>query len=686
MKKKSLVGAILIIFAITVNFSNVFACGTQIGIRNITNSLIDIKTDDRYAYISSGRYLKIIDLLDETNPVVVSTIQVPYESWFYQTYAGALDVVGDYVYLTDKDGYLHSIDVSDREHPVIKDSLQVGQDNYDHGKDIQIVGSYAYAVYRMSGLIVVDISDPENLSVAGSFPQSDPYSVAVDGNHVYIGCTGIRIVDMSDMGNPVDEGLFNGPSGLGSVYKMSLDWPYLYIANGHFGVVDVTNPVNPSLIGHYNTYGITVDVDISGNGVFAYLSNGNSYGGNVEVLNIFDPENPVNLCSVSMNNDIYGTALKGDHAVIGSGSDLQLVEFNLAPVFEEVFSSQSVITEEAFDSNRKNLYPFTLSESASIAILSGGALDVKARLLTLENSVVLDENGSEYASGYTDVGLPSQIDGSPLGNAQTNFMYRKQNLAAGDYVLEVAPENPETLINDVYSIIFLKKTTGSDEFFEGMDVLLGDEDTSNDYLDIYVKALYPEFYAELATLVSSEDGSIIDFAEVNFNFNGVRAERQCKALTKFYLRTILGRGDSTDGYVMKQDGTIQDNWDTFSDSNSDCVSDNGYVLNYGNANLIFHSQYFGQFGPTNCGTEKYFYNPTTELVTRDNNGILANFVLKGDVFVQYISPVNDYNHYGLIVNGTTVLDSNVCSPGRICKAGVNEGIRNTDAWKIARPQ
>jgi hypothetical protein len=672
MKKKNLFRVMLLIFAIIVNFSNVFACGTQIGIRNITSSLIDIKTDDRYAYVSSGRYLKIVDLLDETNPVVVSTIQVPYESWFYQTYAGALDVVGDYVYLTDKDGYLHSIDVSDREHPVIKDSLQVGQDNYDHGKDIQIVGSYAYTVYRMSGLLVVDISDPENLSVAGSFSQSDPYSVAVDGNHVYIGCTGIRIVDMSDMENPVDEGLFNGPSGLGFVYKMSLDWPYLYIANGDFGVVDVTNPVNPALIGHYNTYGITIDVDISGNGIFAYLSNGNSYGGNAEVLNIFNPENPVQLCSMSMDNDIYGTALKGDRAVIGSGSDLQLVGFDLVPVFEEVFSPQSVITGGAFDSNRKNLYPFTLSESASIAILSGGALDVKARLLTLENSVVLDENGSEYASGYTDIGSCVCSNGglsqTPGGHAQANFMYRKQDLIAGDYVLEVTPEDAQTSIDGVYSVVFLKKASTSDEFFEGMEMLLSDEDTTNDHLDIYVKALYPTIYNTADTItVSNNYGNSICYS-------GVCRERQCKALINFFLYEILGIN------YLRGDTEIQSTyWTMFDDVDENCVADNDYMMQAEEGTLLYHST--SSFGSPPCDSGDYFYNPIADEVLRSDSGNLWDYVSRGDIFADNVN-----SHYGLIHDEDKIIDSNWASPmdGRL-RFGNELGARDSDNWKIVRP-
>ncbi|MFA5994566.1 MAG: hypothetical protein WC823_06445 [Parcubacteria group bacterium] len=383
-----------------------------------------------------------------------------------------------------------------------------------------------------------------------------------------------------------------------------------------------------------------------------------------------------------------------------SGETLSIImngDKSVGAFFMKTIVPQSSLKNQALTSERMNLYSFTLTEATSIAILSGGGLNLRARVLNYYGAAVLDQNYGEYSSGYTDIGLVGDDDGVQ----QVNFMYRKQNLEAGTYTLEVTPEDTQTPIDGSFSIIFLKKPADSDEFFAGMDALLDDDDVNNDYLDVYVKALYPDFYPNVDSLVSVDDDHIYDFAEINFDYNGVRAERQCKALTKFYLRTILGRGTSEDdGQVMESDPVIQhiqDGWSKFGDTDLNCIVDDDRVIKNGNASLIYHSLYLSNdvFGSGNCTNvdKKYFYNPDTEeLPTRDDAGNLSSFVRKGDVFVQYISPVNNYNHYGLIygydetAENVLVLDSNVCSPGRICKAESNEGIRDTSHWKVSRPQ
>jgi hypothetical protein len=369
-----------------------------------------------------------------------------------------------------------------------------------------------------------------------------------------------------------------------------------------------------------------------------------------------------------------------------SGETLSIImngDKSVGAFFMKTITPQSSLKNQILTSERMNLYSFTLTEATSIAILSGGGLNLRARVLNYYGAAVLDQNYGEYSSDYTDIGLVGDDDGVQ----QVNFMYRKQNLEAGTYTLEVTPEDTQTPIDGSFSIIFLKRPTNSDEFFAGMDVLLDDDDISNDYLDIYVKALYPERYETVNDITSGGDN------DGNYGnsipYGTVKRERQCKALVNFYLRTILGRGTGDDGFMFG-DGDIQNNWSNgFADSDSNCIAEDDHIIQAGASALIYHSLYLGQFGPTTCGTTKYFYNTVSSQVTRSNSGDLADFVVKGDAFVQYVIDPEDgnYNHYGLIINGVTILDSNVCAPGRICKAGPNEGgFRDTNHWKIARPQ
>jgi hypothetical protein len=343
---------------------------------------------------------------------------------------------------------------------------------------------------------------------------------------------------------------------------------------------------------------------------------------------------------------------------------------SLTAVFVPGISLQTTLKNQAFSSERIKQYSFTLLETTSIAILSGDSLDVKARVLDSNGNAVLDENGSEFCDDYMDIGSVSQN-----GHLQTNFMYRKQNLVAGTYILEVTPKDDQTPIVGNFSIVFLKKPANSAEFFAGMDALLDDDDTSNDYLDIYVKALYPEFYSTVDDVEAySNYHECLDDTDHN-----VKAERQCKALVNFYLHEILGNG------YLEGDTYIQStNWTKFDDADSNCVADSDYIMtNNADGILIYHST--DSFGSShNCPSGDYFYRPGESSAYR-GVGNLKDYVSRGDVFVKT-------GHYGLIygydetVETVKVLDANWADPmdGKIRKGTATS--RDSESWKVTRPQ
>ncbi len=199
-----------------------------------------------------------------------------------------------------------------------------------------------------------------------------------------------------------------------------------------------------------------------------------------------------------------------------------------------------------------------------------------------------------------------------------------------------------------------------------MDNLLNDGDTSNDYLDVYVKALYPEFYGNVDTLTASSDytGGCNDY-------KGISKYRQCRAMVQFYIHYILEKG-----WLCGTDSDIQSTkWLTFDDADNNCVADNDYIMQVGEGTLIYHSS--DSFG-SSCGSGDYLYNPSTNTVSR-GSGNLTDYVVQGDIFVD-----NYYGHYGLIYDGNNVLDANWGLDGKIHKA--LSDTRGTDNWKVARPQ
>jgi hypothetical protein len=103
-----------------------------------------------------------------------------------------------------------------------------------------IAGDYAYVGTSESdeGLTIVDISDPENLHVAGFYSMTRaPEVIAIDGNTMFAarGPTGrgIRVLDIADPLLPVEVEVIDGPP---SPREISYRDGYLFVADNETGL------------------------------------------------------------------------------------------------------------------------------------------------------------------------------------------------------------------------------------------------------------------------------------------------------------------------------------------------------------------------------------------------------------------------------------------------------------------
>ena len=324
----------------------------------------------------------------------------------------------------------------------------------------------------------------------------------------------------------------------------------------------------------------------------------------------------------------------------------------------------SALTKQSFNDTRMNTYKFTLPEASTVAILSAGPLDLKGTLKN-SNGKILKTNG-----GYKDIGKCNCSTDQELGRNQKNFMLRA-NLGQGSYSVEVRPQTATTPVDGNFSTIFLTRPSNSDGFFAGLDALLSDGYGANDYFDIYVKALYPEYYGTVNDLKATEDYGHAACYE------SVCKERQSKALTNFFLEHILAKP-----YLLSDDD-IRNNWLSFLDADKNCRADDDFMLQ-GDGDLVFDgNQTFGSKFAKRCGSGKYCYNPETGELYRAAKCKVQNNVVKGDVFVQRLSTTN---HYGLVYDGNNVIDANIKSDGLLRKGKNSLTPRNTSEWKVARPQ
>lgn len=169
--------------------------------------------------------------------------------------AGGLALCGSILYVVGDDG-LYILDVSDPD----VENLDPGSGPQmlsisrftDVGLDVTLEGSMAFVADGREGLKIVDVGDPENPALLGTWLPPDGLAVRavhVDGFMAYLVGTGFWILDISNPASPQllgsrDEG----------AYRLCAANDFVYVA-GEYGmrVYDISDPANPVLTGRYTT-------------------------------------------------------------------------------------------------------------------------------------------------------------------------------------------------------------------------------------------------------------------------------------------------------------------------------------------------------------------------------------------------------------------------------------------------
>ncbi len=232
----------------------------------------DVVVNGKYAYISIcyGSYnLHILDISDPANPKMIGGIPSGTGGMYRE-----IAVAGQIVYVADEWG-LRLISVSDPKAP-----KQIGYINLvDNGQPpvgIAVSGTIAYLAGSYGGVAIVDVSDPFNPKLVGSYDTpGTTQGMAVAGNRAYAADSqsGLRIVDVSNPSMPTEMGFFDTP---GCAMSVTISDMIAYVSDGGGGlqIVDVSNPFTPTLIMAYDTPGWVTDMTLAGDYVHVADRNG----------------------------------------------------------------------------------------------------------------------------------------------------------------------------------------------------------------------------------------------------------------------------------------------------------------------------------------------------------------------------------------------------------------------------
>ena len=266
--------------------------------------------------------LEIIDISDDTTPVVISTFDTEGLVWDVK-----ISNDGNTAYLADEEFGLQILDISDLTNPVLLGLLDTQGFSLaitltSDEKTLYIADAYT--------LEIVDISNPQSPVSVGSLPTSGiAYGITLseDENIVYLATdtAGMDIVDVSSKTNPLLLSTYQTP-GNSRAIVLSDGGNVAYITDGQLGlqIVDVSVPASPVILSSYDTEGSAWGVDISADGNYIYVAD---FLG-IEVIDVSNNQSPRSMGTFTTNGTAYDITLSndGNKAYIGVGqAGLQIV-------------------------------------------------------------------------------------------------------------------------------------------------------------------------------------------------------------------------------------------------------------------------------------------------------------------------------------------------------------------------
>jgi hypothetical protein len=141
------------------------------------------------------------------------------------------------------------------------------------------LNNYLYVADSQGGLFIVDISNPSQPQVVGSYTDSDFVGVDVKGTLAYMisaswNDNGLYILDVSNPATPVLVGHYATSNTVLSEILVVNNLAFIADSYNGLLVIDVTDPANPSLFERYDIPGGARGIDISGKYIYLAAQTG----------------------------------------------------------------------------------------------------------------------------------------------------------------------------------------------------------------------------------------------------------------------------------------------------------------------------------------------------------------------------------------------------------------------------
>ncbi|NQU04987.1 MAG: hypothetical protein HQ568_02760, partial [Calditrichaeota bacterium] len=238
-------------------------------------------------------HLRIIDVSDPTEPEEIAILRnnLNYYVTVHEEIAYLMNEAESQVY-----------DVSDPENPEHLADPGIGFQNLKFYED--------YVTSCYGGFSILDFSDFENIDILSQYNVPRINDIACSGEYCFIATnSSLEIFNLTNMESPVRSAFINK-----SVYEIEILGDIAFIAGeGDFCIYDISNPIEPELIGILEDVGDFREFTVVDNLVYCAVW----YAQQFIIIDIENPANPeiVGSTEVAWPQDV---AVAGDYAYVGS--------------------------------------------------------------------------------------------------------------------------------------------------------------------------------------------------------------------------------------------------------------------------------------------------------------------------------------------------------------------------------
>jgi hypothetical protein len=308
-------------------------------------------------------------------------------------------------------------------------------EGFGYVEDVTIDGSLLYVALGsdpyVSGLQIVDISDPTYPKTLSYFSTLDAREVAIGNSIAYIADGFSMELPIIDVSNPSAPVILSAPSVFIEKFGVAVKGNILYVVNADLRTFDVSDPTNPFELDVLNTPGVAVSVAVSNN--IAYVAD------NLEGLRIVDTSDPTNLTEIGFYalTDIRDVKYKAQLVYAAANTQgLQIIDVS-DPINPNIVGSLPISPARDLSIDEDHAYV---------------ALDNSIRIINVATPSSPTEVGSffdpSYVTGVAAAGNIAYISGSSAGVYIAQF---GQGTSANHApTITTTPSNTQIHVGELY--------------------------------------------------------------------------------------------------------------------------------------------------------------------------------------------------------------------------------------------